>query len=102
MRAMRVHQLIPKRNHYAQVPNSRTLHNISNVLVSAGERDDEVQEVLDFKPAPRLEQVDDKRSKQMEDRKHRRGRCADSASPRESVRMRFLGKTRVTGAAIVR
>ncbi len=41
MRAMRVHQLIRKRNHYAQVPNSRTLHNISNVLVSAGERDDE-------------------------------------------------------------
>jgi hypothetical protein len=39
------------------------------------------KEVLD--PAPRPEQVDDKRPKQMEDRKHRRGGCADSASPRE-------------------
>jgi hypothetical protein len=28
-------------------------------------------EILDFKPAPRLEQVGDKRRKQMEDRKHR-------------------------------
>jgi hypothetical protein len=35
------------------------------------------KEVLDFKPAPRPEQVDDKRPKQMEDRKHRRGGCAD-------------------------
>jgi len=51
------------------------------------------KEVLDFKPASRPEQVDDKRPKQMEDRKHRRGGCADSASPRESVRMRFLGTT---------
>jgi hypothetical protein len=51
------------------------------------------KEVLDFKPAPRPEQVDDKRPKQMEDRKHRRGGCADSASSRESVRMRFLGTT---------
>jgi hypothetical protein len=49
------------------------------------------KEVLDFKPAPRPEQVDDKRPKQMEDRKHRLGGCADSASSRESVRMRFLG-----------
>jgi hypothetical protein len=30
-------------------------------------------EVLDFKPAPRLEQVGDKRSKQMEHGKHRAG-----------------------------
>src|SRR5258707_1861437 len=51
------------------------------------------KEVLDFKPAPRPEQVDDKRPKQMEDRKHRRRGCADSASSRESVRMRFLGMT---------
>ena len=51
------------------------------------------KEVLDFKPAPRPEQVDDKRPKQMEDRKHRPGGCADSASSRESVRMRFLGTT---------
>jgi hypothetical protein len=51
------------------------------------------KEVLDFKPAPRPKQVDDKRPKQMEDRKYRLGGCADSASPRESVRMRFLGTT---------
>jgi hypothetical protein len=31
------------------------------------------KEVLDFKPAPRLEQVGDKRPKQLEDRKHRTG-----------------------------
>ena len=31
------------------------------------------KEVLDFKPAPRLEQVGDNTSKQMEDRKHRTG-----------------------------
>jgi hypothetical protein len=31
------------------------------------------KEILDFKPAPRLEQVGDKRPKQMEDRKHRIG-----------------------------
>ena len=37
------------------------------------------KEVLDFKPAPRPEQVDDKRPKQVEDRKHRLGGCADSA-----------------------
>jgi hypothetical protein len=35
------------------------------------------KEILDFKPAPRLEKVGDE--KQMEDRKHRIGRCADSA-----------------------
>jgi 3-phenylpropionate/cinnamic acid dioxygenase small subunit len=42
MRAMRVHQLVRKRNHYAQVPTSRTLHSVSNVMVAPGERDDEV------------------------------------------------------------
>ena len=31
------------------------------------------KEVLDFKPAPRLEQVGDIRSKQVDDRKHRIG-----------------------------
>jgi hypothetical protein len=31
------------------------------------------KEVLDFKPAPRLEQVGDRRSKQLEDAKHRLG-----------------------------
>jgi hypothetical protein len=35
------------------------------------------KKVLDFKPAPRPEQVGDKRPKQMEDRKHRAGECAD-------------------------
>jgi len=43
------------------------------------------KEILDFKPAPRPEKVGDE--KQMEDRKHRIGRCADSASSRESARM---------------
>jgi hypothetical protein len=51
------------------------------------------KKVLDFKSAPRPEQVEDHRPKQMEDRKHRLGGCADSASSRESVRMRFLGTT---------
>ncbi|MGH9548294.1 MAG: hypothetical protein ACRD3W_02925 [Terriglobales bacterium] len=31
------------------------------------------KEIIDFKPAPRLEQIGDKRPKQMEDRKHRVG-----------------------------
>jgi hypothetical protein len=31
------------------------------------------KKVLDFKPAPRLEQIDDKRPKQMKDGKHRVG-----------------------------
>jgi hypothetical protein len=51
------------------------------------------KKVLDFKPAPRLEKIDDKRPKQMEDRKHRIGGCADSASSRESARMGFSGTT---------
>jgi hypothetical protein len=45
------------------------------------------EEVLDFKPVPRLEQVGDKRSNQSQDHAHRVGSCADSAEPRESVRM---------------
>jgi hypothetical protein len=36
------------------------------------------KEILDFKPAPRLEQIGDKRPKQMEDGKHRVGSCSDS------------------------
>jgi hypothetical protein len=36
------------------------------------------KEILDFKPAPRLEQIADKRPKQIEDRAHRVGSCADS------------------------
>jgi len=45
------------------------------------------KEILDFKPAPRLEQVAGKRPKQIEDRAHRVGSCADSASSHESVRI---------------
>jgi len=36
---------------------------------------------LGFKPAARLEQIGEIRSKQLNDRKHRNGRCPDSASP---------------------
>ena len=53
------------------------------------------KEILNFKPAPRLEQIDDKCGQQMEDREHRTGQCADSASPRESRRMELLGTTRI-------
>jgi hypothetical protein len=45
------------------------------------------KEILDFKPAPRLEQVAGKRPKLIEDRAHRVGSCADSASSHESVRI---------------
>jgi hypothetical protein len=45
------------------------------------------EEVLDFKSVRRLEQVGDKRSNQSQDHAHRVGSCADSAEPRESVRM---------------
>jgi hypothetical protein len=51
------------------------------------------KEILDFKPAPRLEQVSDKRPKQMEHGKHRGGRCPDSPSTRESARIEFSGMT---------
>jgi hypothetical protein len=51
------------------------------------------KKVLDFKPAPRPEQVGDKRPKQMEDRKHRPGECADSASPREFGADAIFGTT---------
>ena len=47
------------------------------------------KEVLNFKPVPRLEQVGDIRSKQVDDHKHCIGWCADSALPRESGRMEF-------------
>jgi hypothetical protein len=53
------------------------------------------KEILDFKAASRLEQVRDKRSKQMEDRKHRVGRCPDSGSSRESAWIEFSGTTGV-------
>jgi len=65
------------------MPSTRKVSSQGNIELMSKKK------VLDFKPAPRLEQIDDKRPKQMEDRKHRRGGCADSASSRESVRMRF-------------
>jgi hypothetical protein len=49
------------------------------------------KEVLNFKPAPRLEQIDDKCSKQVDDRKHRIGSCSDFRSPRESRPDRIFG-----------
>jgi hypothetical protein len=51
------------------------------------------KEVLDLKPAPRLEQIGDKCSKQVHDRKHRIGRWSDSPSQRESYRIEFSGTT---------
>jgi hypothetical protein len=47
------------------------------------------KQVLRFKPAPRLEQIGDISSKQVDDRKHRIGYCVDSASPRESTGRTF-------------
>src|ERR1700757_146037 len=43
-----------------------------------------LKEILDFKPAPRLEQVDDKHHKPVQDCKHRSRSCDDSALQRES------------------
>jgi hypothetical protein len=45
------------------------------------------KEILDFKLAPRLEQIADKRPKQIEDRTHRVGSCADSPHAHQSVRI---------------
>jgi len=39
------------------------------------------KEILDFEPAPRLEQAGDKRPKEVKDGKHRMRSCADSAIP---------------------
>jgi hypothetical protein len=39
------------------------------------------KEILDFEPAPRLEQAGDKRPKKVKDGKHRMRSCADSAIP---------------------
>ena len=51
------------------------------------------KEDLGLKPAPRLEQIGDRRRQQVHDRKHRKPSCADSVSPRESGRMEFSGRT---------
>lgn len=63
------------------------------------------KEVFDFKPVPRLEQVGDIRSKQVDNHKHCIGCCADSALPRESGRMEFSAITGVeikfTGLLVV-
>jgi hypothetical protein len=50
------------------------------------------KQVLGFKPAARLEQVDQKHSKQMQDRKHRVQRCDDSALRCESTPDEIFGK----------
>src|SRR6516162_2693189 len=42
------------------------------------------EQVLGFKPAPRLEQVDDEHSKRVQDCRHRRQSCDDSALRCES------------------
>jgi hypothetical protein len=42
------------------------------------------KQVLGFKPAPRLEQVDDEHSERVQDWKHRPRSCYDSALRRES------------------
>jgi hypothetical protein len=47
------------------------------------------KQVLGFKPAPRLEQIGDIGSEQVDDQKHRIGHCADSASPRETAGPNF-------------
>jgi len=64
------------------------------------------KEVLNFKPAPRLEQIRDKCSKQVDNPNHRIGRCSDSPSPRESWLDRIFGndtprfKRRIISAVI--
>jgi hypothetical protein len=45
------------------------------------------KEILNFKPAARLEQVADHPPDRMEDRTHRIELCADSASSRDSARI---------------
>jgi hypothetical protein len=42
------------------------------------------EQVLDFKPAPRLKQVDDEYSERVQDCEHRPRSCDDSALQRES------------------
>jgi hypothetical protein len=59
------------------------------------------KKVLDFKPAWWLEQIGYEGSKQVDDRKHRIGWCADSASPRESAGMEFSGTTGISGFEVV-
>jgi hypothetical protein len=56
------------------------------------------KEVLDFEPAPRLEQAGDKRPKEVKDGNHRMRSCADSASPCESRRIEFSGTTAASSA----
>ncbi len=51
------------------------------------------KQVLDFNPAPRPERAGDKRHKQAKEWEHYVESCADSASLRESARIRFSGAT---------
>ncbi len=54
------------------------------------------EQVLGYKPAPRLEQVDDEHSERVEDCEHRPQSCDDSPSRRESLsRMEFSERTRI-------
>jgi hypothetical protein len=58
------------------------------------------KEILNFKPTSRLEQIGAKRPKQMEDGKHRVGRCADSTLSRESRMDGIFGNDRMCVAWI--
>jgi hypothetical protein len=54
------------------------------------------EQVLGYKPAPRLEQVDDEHFERVEDCEHRPQSCDDSLSRRESLsRMEFSERTRI-------
>jgi hypothetical protein len=54
------------------------------------------KEILDLKPASRLEQVSEKRSKEAEQARHRAGSCPDSALPRESQTDGIFGNDSVS------
>jgi hypothetical protein len=50
------------------------------------------KQILGFKPASRLEQIDDQRSERVQDCKHRPKSCDDSAARDESRPDRIFGK----------
>jgi len=50
------------------------------------------KQILGFKPASRLEQIDEQRSERVQDCKHRRKSCDDSASRGESKPDGIFGK----------
>ena len=53
------------------------------------------KQILNLKPAPRLEQVGDKHAKRVEDRKHRSQGCDDSALRCESKPDGIFGKDNI-------